>query len=81
MRLVKVTLSNSSIATELLRKSKVLKDVEGCRQIFICPDRIVEQRKIQKGLIDQLKRKRTENPGARYSIRNGRVVLWENSQP
>lgn len=81
VRPVKVTLSNSSVATELLRKSKVLKDVEECRQIFICPDRTVEQRKVQKGLIDQLKKKRTEHPGARYSIRNGRVVLSENSPP
>ena len=81
VRPVKVTLTNSSIASELLRKSKVLKDVEACRQIFICPDRTVEHRKIQKGLIDQLKKKRTENPGTRYCIRSGRVVVSDNSQP
>ena len=81
VRPVKITLSSSDVVTELLRNSKLLKDAEGCRQIFICPDRTVEQRKVQKGLIDQMKKLRTEHPGARYCIRNGKVVPCDNSLP
>ena len=41
--------------------SKLLKNAEGCRQIFICPDRSVEQRKAQKELVDQLRKFKTEH--------------------
>ena len=75
---IKVTLSSSLTVSEVLQKSKLLKDAEGCRQVFICPIRTVEQRKAQKGLFAQLKKLRTENPGARYCIRSCKVVLCEN---
>ena len=81
VRPIKVTLSSSSIVVEVLRNSTKLKNAEGCRQIFICPDRTVEQRKAQKGLVVQLKKLRTEHPGARYCIRNNKVIPCEIPKP
>ena len=52
VRPMEVTLSSSYVVVEVLRK--LLKNAKGVRQIFICPDRSVEQRKAQKGLVDQL---------------------------
>ena len=78
-RPVKVTLSSSAIVTELLRNSKMLKNADGCQKIFVCPDRTVEQRKAQKGLLEQLRQMRTENPSAKYRIKNGKVIPCENS--
>ena len=78
---IKVTLSSSSNVSEVLRKSKLLKDTKGCWQNFICPDKTVEQGKAQKGLFNKLKKLKTEHPGARYCIRSGKVVQCENSQP
>lgn len=75
-RPVKVKLENSVVVREVLRKSKLLKNAEGCRNIFICPDRTVEQRRAQKELLSQLRQKRTENPDARYCIRSGQVMLY-----
>ena len=72
---IKVTLSSLSTVSE------VLKDADGCRHIYIRPDRTVEQRKAQKGLVDILKKLKNEHPGARYCIRSGKVVQCENSQP
>ena len=78
---IKVTLSSLSTVSEVLRKSKLLKDADGCRHIYIRPDRTVEQRKAQKGLVDILKKLKNEHPGARYCIRIVKVVQCENSQP
>ena len=81
VRPVKVILSSSSVAMEVQRSAKLLREAEGCRQIFICPDRTVEQRKAQKGLVDQLKKLRTDNPGMRYRIKGGQVMVCETSVP
>ena len=82
VRLIKVTLSSSLAVSEVLWKSKMLKDTaQVCRQIFICLDRTVKQRKAQRGLVDQLKKLKTEHLGAKYCIRRGKVVQCENSQP
>ena len=80
-RPVKVTLSSSGIVTEVLRNSKMLKSAEGCRKIFICPDRTVEQRRTQKELVIQLRESRSKNPNARYSIRSGKVVQCDETVP
>ena len=74
VRPVKVTLSSSYIVAQVLRNSKLLKIAEGCRQIFIFPDRSVEQRKAQKELVDQLRKFKTEHPNVTNYIKNGKVV-------
>ena len=74
VRPVKVTFSS-------LRNAKQLRNAEGCRKIFICPDRTVEQRRTQKELVVKLKKLRTENPGTNYSIKGGQVVQCESLAP
>ena len=77
-RPVKVTLSSQAVVGEVLRNAKQLKNVEDCRKIFICPDRTVEQRRTQKELVVKLRQLRSDNPGAKYSIRSGQVVRDES---
>ena len=74
VRPVKVTLSSSSVVAEVLSNSKLLKNAEGCRQICICPDRSVEQRKARKGVVDQFRKLKSEKPNDTYYIKNGKVV-------
>ena len=77
IRPVKVKLESSVIVREdVLRTTKLLKNAEGCRTIFIFPDRTVEQRRTQKELISQLRQKRTENPDACYCVSSGQVMLY-----
>ena len=76
IRPVKVMLESVNTAREVLRNSKLLRNVDGCRGIFICPDRTVEERRTQKELINQLRQKRLENPNDRYHIRSGQIVLY-----
>ena len=57
-------------AFELLAKSKHLKDDENYSMVFIAPDRSREQRDEHRKLVQQLKQKRADNPGAQFYIRN-----------
>ena len=57
-------------AFELLAKSKHLKDDENYSMVFIAPDRSREQRDEHRKLVQQLKKKRADNPGAQFYIRN-----------
>ena len=49
-------------------KIKMLQKGRWMSEDFVCPDRTVEQRKAQKGILEQLRQMRTENLGARYRI-------------
>ena len=80
-RPVKVSLSNSAIVSDILRNCKMLRNDKEYRNIFICPDRTIEQRRTQKGLVENLKKLKIENPGARYRIRGGKVEQCENLVP
>ena len=59
---------------------KVVEIRRGLSANVYCLDRTVVQRKAEKGLVDQLKKLRTEQPSARYCIWSGEVVHCENSQ-
>ena len=79
IRPVKVKLETLTTTREVLRNSKLLRNVDGCRGIFICPDRTVEERRAQMELISQLRAKRMENPDERYHIRSGQIVLYNGN--
>ena len=81
LAIVKVTFSSLAIVGEVFRNAKLLKNAEDCQQIFICPDRTVEQIKNQKELFVKLRQLKSENPGAKYSIRSGQVVRDESLAP
>ena len=72
-RPVKVSLRSSQIARKILAKSPKLRDVENYNEVYVSPDRTLEQRTIQRELVAELKRRRTEEPLKRHFIRGGRV--------
>ena len=72
-RPVKVALASPTVVRQILTKAKNLKDFEELRSVFICPDRSLEERVVQRKLVVELKNKTTEQPGRRHYIRGGKV--------
>ena len=58
----------------VLRKAKLLKDVEGYKSVYISPNRTVEERISRQKLVSELKKKRSEDPNSNYFIHRGEVV-------
>ena len=72
-RPVNVKLSSSLIVDQLLANVKTLRNVTKFSSVFVCPDRSLEQRKIQKELVKELKEKAEAEPDKRYFIRAGKI--------
>ena len=68
---------SSSTVTAILQRAKRLREIDGYQSIYLCPDRTLEERKIRKKLVEQLKEKRANHPDKRYFIRGGHVVCEE----
>lgn len=73
-RPVRFTLSSSDLAHQILRKAAKLKSVDGYNYIYISPDRTFEQRLAHRTLIEELKKKRSEEPEKLHVIRNFRII-------
>lgn len=73
VRPVKVTLSSSTIASQILSKSRKLKKTVNHQSVFICPDRSPDQRLKHKELVLEMKAKATEEPNKKHFIRRGTV--------
>ena len=56
-RPVKVSHPSSAHVVEILREPKKLKDSEQYRNVFIAPDRTVEERRLRRELVESLKKK------------------------
>ena len=77
-RPVKVTLSSSSTVTQILAKSKNLRQSEEHKTVFLSPDRTFDQRAEQRRLVLELKEKKAAAaPGWRHYIKNGQIVSVE----
>ncbi len=74
---VKFTLSASDSVRQILGKTKLLKEVEGFRAIYICPDRSPDDRLAYKRLTDELKMRRNKEPFRVHVIRNFKVVTFD----
>ena len=72
-RPVKVSVSNSTIVTQILTKASNLRNFDQYKQVFISPDRTPEQRAAHRELIEQLKLKRTNEPNSRHYIKGGQI--------
>ena len=72
-RPVKVTVSNPAMVLQILAKARNLKHDVKHKDIFICPDRTLEQRAEQRKLVISRKKKAAEEPNKRHFIRGGRV--------
>ena len=71
IRPVKVTLASSTIVKQILGRARALRHSELFKEVFISPDRSVEQRQQQKQLVLELKKKVDEEPNKRHYIKGG----------
>ena len=76
IRPVKMTLASRDNVLSFLRKAKQLKNTEGCENIYLSPDRTRDERDQRKKLVDELKRKRSEDPGKTHLIKNNVVISF-----
>lgn len=72
-RPVKVTLANATVVPQILSRTKKLKDSERYSSVFICPDRSPDERAAQRTLVQELKKRSSEQPNSRHFIRSGKV--------
>jgi len=78
VRPIKFSVKSSDIVYQLLRKANRLKDIEGYKSVYISPNRTLEERISRRTLVNELKKKRIDDPGSRYFIRKGEIVKAEN---
>ena len=74
VRPVKVTVANSAVVSQILSKAKNLKNIEGYKSVFVCPDRSVEQRVQQQVLVKDLKRLANEQSDKKHFIRSCKIM-------
>ena len=74
VRPVKFTVRSPDVASQLLRKAKLLRSKAGFKSVYISPDRTVSERRAYKKLLDELKVKREVEPDKFYVIRNNKIV-------
>ena len=73
IRPVKVTLTTSGSAHQILKKSSILRTIEKFQKVYICPDRTVEQRAEHKILVLELKNRIIQEPDKHHYIKNGKM--------
>ena len=74
VRPIRFNVRNSGTVFHILQKARMLKDIEGYKTIYLCPDRTVEERETRRKLVEQLKEKRQNNQQKRYYIRKGQIT-------
>ena len=78
-RPIKVKLRRPGAVRDVLINAKKLKGHDKLGSIFISPDRSMEERKAHKQLIDEMKKKRNEDPTKYYFIKKGTVCCAERT--
>ena len=78
-RPVKVTLRSKHIAEQLLKKAAALRKVEHFKNVYICPDRTLEQRLEQRKLVEERKNRSLAEPSKSFIIKGGKIVVKENN--
>ena len=73
-RPVKVVLHNRDMVRSILARSGMLREVEGMSQVYICPDRTVDERSERNRLVSELKKQRETVPHVKWGIVRGSVV-------
>ena len=79
-RPVKVVLHNRDMVKCILARSGLLREVEGMRDVYLCPDRTVEERSERRKLVAELKKQQETNPNVRWGIVRGSVVQRERRE-
>ena len=78
-RPIKVKLRKRDAVMDVLLNAKKLKGHASLGSIFISPDRSVEQRVAHSKLIDELKKKRQDDPSRHYYIKRGAICSAERT--
>ena len=73
-RPIKFSVQNSSTVYQILRSAKKLKETESYKNIYLCPDRTIEERNNRRKLVEQLKQQRLNEPNKQYYIRKGEIT-------
>ena len=76
-RPIKFRVRSSETVYQILGKAKRLKDIDGCKAIYIAPDRTLDERISRKKLVTELREKRQTDPDSRYLIRKGEIMKQE----
>ena len=72
-RPIKVELSSSTVARQILLKAKNLRLSQEHKSIFVVPDRSIEQRARHKELVIDLKKRKAEDTSKRHYIKGGEI--------
>ncbi len=80
IRPTKVTLRSSDSVQQILRKTKLLKEVSGYEEIYVSPDRSPSERVAYKKLVESLKLKRQQDPSKVHFIRNNEVLTRDRTE-
>ena len=78
-RPVKVTLSSSSVAYQILSQARRLRQSEMFSSVFVRPDRSEEDRLQNRLLVQELLKKRNNESGKRHFIRGGTIHSVEKA--
>ena len=78
-RPVKVVLTSSTVARQILVKAKGLRRVERFKKVYICPDRSAEERQARKALVVDLKQRIANEPNRRHYIKSDQIVSEEKT--
>ena len=78
-RPIKFTLRSSDMVNQILRKAKLLRTKEGYRNIYISPDRTVDERRAFKKLLEELQLKRKADTGKVHFIKNNKIVSTDKT--
>ena len=78
-RPVKVVLTSSTVARQILVKAKGLRRVERFKKVYICPDRSAEERQARKALVVDLKQRIANEPNRRHYIKGDQIVSEEKT--
>ena len=73
-RPIKVSLTSSTYVHQILQAARGLKTSEAFKNVFVCPDRTIDERKARKGAVTELKQKQLAEPTKKHYIRGGKVI-------
>ena len=74
IRPVKVLFKNIDSVKQIISKARSLRVTEEYKNVFVSPDRCLEDRLKQRQLVQEMKRLNSENPDLRHIIRDGRLI-------
>jgi hypothetical protein len=79
-RPVKVTFSSATTVKQILMNSKKLRQIEKYKNVFLSPDRTIDQRVQHRELVQQLKDKTKEEPLRYHYIKGGLICSTDSDK-